>query len=54
MCIRDRYKDIATPKGQKVIINLERLFNDIIYNEDIGIDIDTAMHILYNLSLIHI
>lgn len=43
------YKDIATPKGQKVIINLERLFNDIIYNEDIGIDIDTAMHILYNM-----
>lgn len=43
------YKDIATPKGQKVIINLERLFNDIIYNKDIGIDIDTAMHILYNM-----
>ena len=43
------YKDIATPKGQKTIINLERLFNDIIYNEDIGIDIDTAMHILYNM-----
>lgn len=43
------YKDIATPKGQKIIINLERLFNDIIYNEDIGIDIDTAMHILYNM-----
>lgn len=43
------YKDIATPKEQKVIINLERLFNDIIYNEDIGIDIDTAMHILYNM-----
>lgn len=43
------YKDIATPKGQKVIINLERLFNDIIYNKEIGIDIDTAMHILYNM-----
>lgn len=43
------YKQIATPKGQKIIINLERLFNDIIYNEDIGIDIDTAMHILYNM-----
>lgn len=43
------YKDIATPKGQKVIINLERLFNDIVYNEEIGIDIDTAMHILYNM-----
>ena len=43
------YKDIATPKGQKTIINLERLFNDIIYNKDIGIDIDTAMHILYNM-----
>ena len=43
------YKQIATPKRQKVIINLERLFNDIIYNEDIGIDIDTAMHILYNM-----
>lgn len=43
------YKDIATPKGQKVIINLERLFNDIIHNKEIGIDIDTAMHILYNM-----
>lgn len=43
------YKDISTPKGQKTIINLERLFNDIIYNKDIGIDIDTAMHILYNM-----
>lgn len=43
------YKDIATPKGQKTLINLERLFNDIIYNKEIGIDIDTAMHILYNM-----
>lgn len=47
--IYKEYKEIATPKGQKVIINLERLFNDIIYNENIGIDIDTAMHILYNM-----
>lgn len=44
------YKQIATPKGQKTIINLERLFNDIIYNQDIGIDIDTAMHILWNMK----
>lgn len=44
------YKQIATPKGQKVIINLERLFNDIIYNKEIGIDIDTAMHILWNMK----
>lgn len=43
------YKEIATPKGQKVIINLEKLFNDIVYNKEIGIDIDTAMHILYNM-----
>ena len=44
------YKDVATPKGQKVIINLERLFNDIIYNEEIGIDVETAMHILWNMK----
>ena len=44
------YKQISTPAGQKVIINLDKLFNDIIYNEEIGIDIDTALHILWNMK----
>lgn len=44
------YKEISTPKGQKTIINLERLFNDIIYNKEIDIDIDTAFYILYNMK----
>lgn len=44
------YKNISTPENQKTIINLERLFHDIIYDENINIDIDTAMHILWNMK----
>ena len=48
--IYSEYKQIATAKNQKVIINLERLFDDIINDKNIDIDINTAMHILYNMK----
>ena len=45
-----KYKGIIEIQDQKTIINLESLFNDIIYNEEIGIDVDNAMHILWNMK----
>lgn len=41
---------ITEIKGQKTIINLERLFNEIVNNPDIGIDMNTAFYILYNMK----
>ena len=43
-------KDITPLKNQKITINLERLFHDIVYDPDIDIDIDTAFYILYNMK----
>lgn len=48
--VYSEFKDIATPDGQKIIINLENLFDDIINNKEIDIDVDTAMHILWNIK----
>ena len=41
---------IKETKGQKTIINLERLFNEIVNNPNIDIDINTAFYILYNIK----
>lgn len=43
-----KYKDISTIKGQKTIINLERLFKELIEDNEIGIN--QALYIFYNIK----
>lgn len=41
---------IKSPKGGRIAINLERLFSELVYNEELNIPIDTAFYILYNIK----